>query len=42
MQISTVRTRIAAAASAVVLPAGTGASLTCTGYTPDGVTETDL
>lgn len=36
MQFSTVRERIAAAAAAVVMPAGAG-SLTCTGYVPDSV-----
>jgi hypothetical protein len=39
MQISQVRDAIAAAADAVELPAGTGAALTCTGYTPDAITE---
>lgn len=38
MQISAVRDAIADAASAVVLPAGVP-NLTCTGYTPDAVTE---
>ncbi|GGZ80261.1 hypothetical protein ACFOOM_07585 [Streptomyces echinoruber] len=38
MQISAVRDAIAAAARAVVLPAGIP-RLTCTGYTPDSVTE---
>jgi hypothetical protein len=38
MQISEVREAIAEAARAIVLPAGAGA-LTCTGYTPDAVTE---
>lgn len=38
MQLSAVRAGIAAAASAVVLPAGIR-KLTCTGYTPDAVTE---
>jgi hypothetical protein len=37
MQISTVRTKIAEAASAVVMPTGAPA-LTCTGYVPDAVT----
>jgi hypothetical protein len=37
MQISTVRTKIAEAASAVVMPTGSP-SLTCTGYVPDSVT----
>lgn len=37
MDIALVRTRIAEAASAVVMPAG-APSLTCTGYVPDGVT----
>jgi hypothetical protein len=36
MQISTVRTKIAAAASAVVMPTG-APPLTCTGHTPDSV-----
>lgn len=36
MQISSVRAAIATAASAVVLPTS---KLTCTGYTPDGITE---
>lgn len=38
MQIAEVRDAIAAAASTVVLPAGVRA-LTCTGFTPDSVTE---
>lgn len=38
MQISTVRTKIAEAASVVVMPTG-AKSLTCTGYVPDSVTE---
>jgi hypothetical protein len=38
MQISGVREAIAAAARAVVLPDGVG-KLTCTGYTPDAITE---
>lgn len=38
MQISTVRTKIAEAASAVAMPTG-AKSLTCTGYVPDSVTE---
>lgn len=38
MQISAVRTAIADAARAVVLPAGVG-RLTSTGYVPDAVTE---
>jgi hypothetical protein len=38
MQISGVREAIAAAARAVVLPTGVG-KLTCTGYTPDAITE---
>jgi hypothetical protein len=38
MQISEVREAIAEAARAIVLPEGAGA-LTCTGYTPDAVTE---
>ncbi|MFJ3282448.1 hypothetical protein [Streptomyces halstedii] len=37
MEMSAVRAAIAEAASAVVLPAA--AKLTCTGYTPDAVTE---
>lgn len=37
MQISAVRDAIAAAAAAVVLPAGIG-KLVCTGYVPDAVT----
>ncbi|MEV3995810.1 hypothetical protein AB0K62_08970 [Streptomyces halstedii] len=37
MELSAVRAAIAEAASAVVLPAA--AKLTCTGYTPDAVTE---
>jgi hypothetical protein len=37
MQISTVRTRLAAAAEAVVMPTGSP-PLTCTGYVPDSVT----
>lgn len=37
MDPSVVRTKIAEAASAVVMPTGAPA-LTCTGYTPDGVT----
>ncbi|MER6892022.1 hypothetical protein [Streptomyces halstedii] len=39
MQFSQVREAIAEAARAVVLPPGVKASLTCTGYTPDAVTE---
>lgn len=38
MQIGPVREAIAQAARAVVLPPGAGA-LTCTGYTPDSVSE---
>ncbi|MEU3563517.1 hypothetical protein [Kitasatospora sp. NPDC006786] len=38
MQIAAVRTAIAAAAGAVVLPPAAG-QLTCTGYTPDSVNE---
>jgi len=38
MQISEVREAIAEAARVIVLPPGAGA-LTCTGYTPDAVTE---
>lgn len=38
MDVSAVREGIAAAARAVVLPAGIG-KLTCTGYTPDAVIE---
>ncbi|WP_274031489.1 hypothetical protein [Streptomyces sp. MMBL 11-1] len=37
MQMSAVRAAVAEAASAVVLPVA--AKLTCTGYTPDAVTE---
>ncbi|MGW1295158.1 hypothetical protein [Streptomyces sp. NPDC002533] len=37
MQMSAVRAAVAEAASAVVLPVA--AKLTCTGYTPDSVTE---
>ncbi|TLQ45754.1 hypothetical protein [Streptomyces marianii] len=39
MQISQVREAIATAASDVVLPAAHKSALTCTGYTPDAVTE---
>lgn len=38
MQIADIRAAIASAATAVVLPAGVR-KLTCTGYTPDSVTE---
>jgi hypothetical protein len=38
VDVSAVRAAIAAAASTVQLPAGAG-HLTCTGYTPDAVTE---
>lgn len=39
MEFGKVRAAIADAARAVVLPPGVKASLTCTGYTPDAVTE---
>lgn len=39
MEFGKVRAALAEAASAVILPPGIKASLTCTGYTPDSVTE---
>ena len=39
MQFGKVREAIAAAAKAAALLAGVKGSLTCTGYTPDGITE---
>lgn len=39
MQFGAIREAIAEAAKAVTLPPGVKGSLTCTGYTPDSVTE---